>query len=301
MNKKSNSKKKASSKKKKKNSKKSDVNADDIDSDSERKTNSNKKGRKGKGKNPRSHSAMAGLQMPVGRITRMLRKGQFADRIGETSGVYLAAVMEYLAHEVLDLAGNAARDNKVTRITPRHLTMAIKNDEELDQLVKGIISGGGSMPNIHEALQPRKSKRMPDAVSATMYDAPANEAKESKKAKAPKAGKKSKMSMKEDEETKLPAKMDKKAKKSKKGKTIVEEDEEEDEETKLPAKMDKKSKKMKLSDFVKKPKKKASAKRPKAGGAAAGDYNEGGEEDEEEEVDDDWVPGAEAEDVEMEA
>ena len=34
--------------------------------------------------------------------------------------MYLAAVLEYLAAEILELAGNAARDNKKTRIIPRY-------------------------------------------------------------------------------------------------------------------------------------------------------------------------------------
>ena len=75
----------------------------------------------------KSRSSRAGLQFPVGRIHRMLRKGNYAERVGAGAPVYLAAVMEYLAAEILELAGNAARDNKKTRIIPRHLQLAIRD------------------------------------------------------------------------------------------------------------------------------------------------------------------------------
>lgn len=59
---------------------------------------------KGKSK---SRSSRAGLQFPVGRIHRLLRKGNYAERVGAGAPVYLAAVMEYLAAEVLELAGKS--------------------------------------------------------------------------------------------------------------------------------------------------------------------------------------------------
>ena len=70
-----------------------------------------------------SRSSKAGLQFPVGRVARYLKKGRYATRIGAGAPVYLAAVLEYLTAEVLELAGNAARDNKKNRIIPRHIQL----------------------------------------------------------------------------------------------------------------------------------------------------------------------------------
>ena len=71
---------------------------------------------------------------------------------------FQAAVLEYLAAEVLELAGNAARDNKKTRIVPRHIQLAVRNDEELSKLLGGVtIAAGGVLPNIHSVLLPKKT------------------------------------------------------------------------------------------------------------------------------------------------
>merc|ERR1712057_130991 len=131
--------------------------ADDVErpAHAETKPNQNKATMSGRGKGKSSKkaitkSAKAGLQFPVGRVRRYLKTGKYAIRIGSGAPVYLAAVLE--------LAGNASRDNKKARIIPRHIQLAIRNDEELSKLLSTVtIASGGVLPNIHSVLLPKKS------------------------------------------------------------------------------------------------------------------------------------------------
>jgi len=74
----------------------------------------------------------------------LLTNATYQDVVDTKNFVLQAAVLEYLAAEVLELAGNAARDNK--------------NDEELSKLLGGVtIAAGGVLPNIHSVLLPKKT------------------------------------------------------------------------------------------------------------------------------------------------
>lgn len=139
---------------------------------------------------PVSRSVRAGLAFPVGRIHRFLRKGRYAARIGGGASIYLAAVLEYLTAELIELSGNAAKDNRRARIIPRHIQLAVRNDEDLSKLVKGVtITGGGVPPNVHAALLPKKKTTKKEKAAAAAASAAATVEKHDVRRKAQKTPK----------------------------------------------------------------------------------------------------------------
>jgi len=106
-----------------------------------------------------SGSARAGLQFPVGRVLRILRDALVAkkQRVSHAAGVFLAAVLEYLVAEILELAGNARLAHKRIRINNAHLQRAVREDAELSWLFRDFsFRQGGAWASEYNAERPFK-------------------------------------------------------------------------------------------------------------------------------------------------
>ena len=109
----------------------------------------------------------SGLTFPAGRIGRMLRKGRFSKRVSSGAAVFLAATLEYLTAETLELASKTvAKGSK--RITPRALTLAIRHDADLGSLLQNVtISRGGVTGVAVAAKAAKKAKKAKKSKKAS--------------------------------------------------------------------------------------------------------------------------------------
>ena len=129
-----------------------------------------RKSTKGSRKNV-TKSSRCDIVFPVGRMNRYLKEGRYASQVGVGAGIFMAAVMEYLTCEILELAGNAADEQKKKTITPRHIQLAIRNDEELNKIMaEAMIAKGGVIPNVQAALFGKHGKSGAAAVTSNTQE-----------------------------------------------------------------------------------------------------------------------------------
>ena len=102
-------------------------------------------------------STRAGLIMPVPRFLTMMKRDRLQNTITKNSAIAMSAAVEYALCEILEIAGNIAQEQNKKRIGNRHILLAIKGDEELNKLFRGItIAEGGVLPHIDQRLLPAK-------------------------------------------------------------------------------------------------------------------------------------------------
>ncbi|XP_031444546.1 histone H2A-like [Phasianus colchicus] len=113
-----------------------------------------------KAKAKKSRSSRAGLLFPVSRIERQLRKGQFAERFGASAPVYLAAVLQWVTHKTMDMAGKISKRSNQQCISPSHLQMSVKNSSVLKHLLgSGPKHRGRPDPKSQHVASPSKTKK----------------------------------------------------------------------------------------------------------------------------------------------
>ncbi|NXH79441.1 H2A1A protein, partial [Hydrobates tethys] len=107
-----------------------------------------------------SRSSRAGLLFPVSRVDRQLRRGRFAARVGARAPVYLAAVLQWVTHKTMDVAGKISKKSKQQRISPSHLQAAVQKSSVLKQLLRGGVPRrrGRAVPQSRRVASPSKKK-----------------------------------------------------------------------------------------------------------------------------------------------
>lgn len=125
-----------------------------------------------KGSGEKSRARRAGLTFPVGRIHRQLKTGGHAKRVGSHAPIFLAAVLEYLTAEILEISANNSRDDSRVRIVPRNIMFAIRNDEELHKLLSNVtIANAGVISCINPYLLLKSgAAKKAAAANATLDD-----------------------------------------------------------------------------------------------------------------------------------
>ena len=97
-----------------------------------------------------SGNSRAGIIFSPARCNRYLKQGRYSQRFGQSAGVFMAGVLEYLCAEVLDLAHQVCTEQKKKTLQPKHLNLAFRTDQELGLLMHHATFTSSSVPvNVH--------------------------------------------------------------------------------------------------------------------------------------------------------
>ena len=110
-----------------------------------------------------------GLVFAPSRCSRYMRERRLSKGNSPSSGIFMAGVLEYLSSELLELAGACCLEHKKKQIAPKHIQMAIRNDDELAKLMAHmVISDGGFKSHIESFLMPKKKGKKADHATQEM-------------------------------------------------------------------------------------------------------------------------------------
>lgn len=110
-----------------------------------------------------SKTPVPALLFPPGRIHRALKEGAYAKRVSRRAARFLAAILQQLTKELLQVALIQAENDGKVRINNRHIALAIAEDEDFASLLSDvIIARGGVRPMIHPELLTRRPKNAED-------------------------------------------------------------------------------------------------------------------------------------------
>jgi histone H2A len=106
----------------------------------------------------------AGILFSPSLVEKFLRQfGYIKIMVNSLAPIYLAAVLEYLTYEILDISNELCKENKKVRINIRDMELAIRTDNELNNLFIKLninLLGGGVIPFIHSSLITKPKKKL---------------------------------------------------------------------------------------------------------------------------------------------
>lgn len=111
----------------------------------------------------------AGLTMPPSRINRAMKSRSGLKRVGGTAPIYMAAVLEYITAEVLEVASNSTAGSKRKRVTPEDVSIALRSDPDLQKVCSGVaLYTGDKLEEIAKSLAPseRVAPKAPEATKS---------------------------------------------------------------------------------------------------------------------------------------